>query len=74
MNPYLKVEGHSDLYRDPKTGAIINTNKSEFEVYSKAQKLRMTDKQRINTLENDISQIQSELTDIKLLLQKLLEK
>jgi hypothetical protein len=30
---FAKVEGHNDLVRDSETGAIINTNKTEFEKY-----------------------------------------
>ena len=28
---YQKVDGNSDLVRDPKSGAILNINRSEFE-------------------------------------------
>ena len=27
MNNYIKVKGHENLYRDPNTGAISNTEK-----------------------------------------------
>lgn len=74
MTEYLKVEGHSDLYRDPKTGAIINRNKTEYELYSLANRARMTDKMRLTHLEQEMSEIKDELNDIKLLLQKIIDK
>lgn len=71
---HIKVEGHSDLYRDPNTGAIINKNKSEYDVYTMAQKARMTDRERINNIESDMNKIKDELYGIKLMLQTLLDR
>ncbi len=71
---HIKVEGHSDLYRDPNTGAIINKNKSEYDVYTMAQKARMTDRERINNIESDMNKIKDELSGIKLMLQTLLDR
>ena len=37
---YIKVEGHTSLVRDVKSNAIVNTNKSEFQMYMKRHKER----------------------------------
>ena len=34
----IPVEGHTDLYRDPLSGAIIKTNQEEYDTYIKASK------------------------------------
>ena len=35
MTEYLKVEGHQDLARDTNSGAIINRNRSAYEMAKK---------------------------------------
>lgn len=60
----IKVEGHSNLYRDTKSGAVINSNRSEYEQYMKA-------KQNRNGMRNEINTLKQELDEIKQLLKKL---
>ena len=33
----IKVEGHSNLYRDPDSGAVINSSRADYERYMKAK-------------------------------------
>lgn len=63
----LRVEGHSNLYRDDKTGAIINYDQISYTQYVNSLNNRESQKREIINLKN-------ELSEIKLLLQKLLEK
>jgi len=60
----LKVEGHSNLYRDPDSGAVINSSQSDYENYMKGKKNREAMVSEINTLKQ-------ELDEIKQLLKKL---
>ena len=60
----VKVEGHSNLYRDTQSGAVINSNRSEYEQYMKA-------KQNRNGMRNEINTLKQELDEIKQLLKKL---
>jgi hypothetical protein len=60
----IKVEGQPDLVRDPNSGAIINTNKSNVAIIKEARK---KSEERLQTLENDVS-------EIKDMLKKLLNK
>jgi hypothetical protein len=62
----LKVQGHSDLYRDENTGAIINKS-SEYDKYIQKRNLRRSQAQEINDLKSDIS-------DMKLMMAAILEK
>ena len=41
---YLKVEGHSGLYRDPKTNSIVNRNNSEYNEYMSRKKIKDNEK------------------------------
>ena len=60
----IKVDGHSNLYRDSKTGAVINSNSNDYENYIKAKANREGMVSEINTLKQ-------ELDEIKQLLKKL---
>ena len=70
----LKVDGHPDLYRDPKSGAIINKNSSDYETYIKTYRSRMTEKERLSNMETDLTELKSEINEIKNLLRDLISK
>ena len=63
MNNYLKVKGYEGLYRDPSTGAIINTQKPV--------KHKFTD--TFNTVIEDINNLKEEISEIKYLLKELIK-
>jgi hypothetical protein len=69
---YLKVEGHSNLVRDEKTKAVLNTNMGDYDHYIKLKKIRENDNRKIEDLEDDISGIKNDLQEIKNLLGNLL--
>jgi hypothetical protein len=60
----LKVEGHSNLYRDVSSGAVINSNRDEYERYMKAKSNR-------DNMVNEINTLKQELDEIKQLLKQL---
>ena len=64
---YKQVEGRSDLFRDDDSGAIINTDKSAYVAYKKKYKQRLIEINRLEKLENEMS-------DIKTLLNKVIDK
>lgn len=55
----LKVEGHSNLYRDTNSGAVINSNCEEYEQYMKAKTNRENLVNEINTLKQDLDEIKN---------------
>jgi hypothetical protein len=59
-----KVEGHSNLYRDSSSGAVINSNRDEYLKYKKARYNR-------DSLVNEINTLKGELSEIKELLKHL---
>jgi DNA anti-recombination protein RmuC len=69
---YLKVEGHSNLVRDEKTKAVLNTSMTDYDQYMKMKKIRENSSKKIEDLENDMSNIKDELQEIKFLLRNLL--
>jgi hypothetical protein len=57
----IKVEGHSNLLRDPDTGAILN---SSLPPKKSASHTILTMKSDINTLKEEISEIKQLLKEI----------
>ena len=72
MNDFLKVEGHASLVRDPTTGAIINNNRTEYEVYLATRNKAEAREAEISQHTEDINNIKNELQEIKGLLLQLL--
>lgn len=69
MSNYIPVEGQDGFYRDTRTGAIVNRNRLEYQQYIKQRDKLSSDKERIDKLENDVSDIKSMLNNIVDLLQ-----
>lgn len=60
----LKVEGHSNLYRDVNSGAVINSNRDEYETYMKAKLNRDNMISEINTLKQELDEIKQLLKQL----------
>lgn len=67
MKDLISVEGYSNLYRDKKTGAIINCDNASYNQYLNSVN------NRINT-KKEIENLKSEVKEIKFLLQELLNE
>lgn len=60
----IRVEGHSHLYRDEESGAILNCDTKEYESYVKSLNQRNLQKGEIETMKNEIAEIKSLLVDL----------
>ena len=60
----IRVEGFKNLYRDEKTGAIVNTDSAEYNQHMKNKKIRESQKNEIDQIKNDISEIKDILMKI----------
>ena len=60
----IRVKGEKHLFRDPETGAILNTDSSGYNQYVKMRKRRQTQKEELDTLKKDIEEIKSLLKEI----------
>ena len=61
-----RVKDHDRLYKDSSTGAIINKDASGYQQYMENRNKMLSDKERLDSLENDIH-------DIKTMLKTFLE-
>ena len=53
----IRVEGHKNLYRDEKSGAIINTDSHGYSQYKKSRNIKLTQKEEIDSMKKDIEEI-----------------
>ena len=60
----MKVEGHDDLERDLNSGGLVNTNREAYESFLKRQKETQSKENRLNTIENDISELKELLREL----------
>ena len=71
MKSHIKVEGHTNLVRDNRTGAILNTNTTEIERARKLKQVSDERKEHINSLTEDVKGLKEDMNEIKQLLLKL---
>lgn len=64
MDNLIRVDGHPNLFRDKKTGAIINCNDAAYNQYLNVVSNKMNMKKEIHDLKNDINEIKSLLKQI----------
>ena len=71
---YLKVLGHNGLVRDTSSGAIINTNRTEYEEYMARVREAEERENAISQHTIEINNMKNELQEIKSLILQLLTK
>lgn len=71
MNKHLKVEGHANLVRDSRTGAILNTNTTEIERARKLKQISEERQEHINSLTEEVKGLKEDMNQIKQLLLNL---
>ena len=72
--PYQPIEGQNDFARDPKTGAVVNINRSEIQAARERKRLWKEDQAKRASLENDVNSLKKEMSEIKGLLSQIVEK
>ena len=68
----IPVENHSELFRDSRTGAIVNKSTSDFERYNNTRNKMLSKEERINHLEQKVDNLSNDIGDIKSMLQSFL--
>ena len=68
----IPVENHSELFRDSKTGAIVNKSTSDFQRYNNTRNKMLSKEERINDLEQKVDNLSNDIGDIKSMLQSFL--
>ena len=63
----IPVEGHKNLFRDEKTGAIINMDTTGYSTY-------MSDKRRNSDKQAELNEMKTEIETLKTMLKELASK
>jgi len=74
VHNYLKVEGSSNLIRDAKSNAILNTDSSSYQEYMANAKKRKMEQDDIRNAVREINSLKCEMYEIKSMLLKLLDR
>jgi hypothetical protein len=72
--PLVKVVDHANLRRDPTSNAIIDVDETAFSRYLAQKAARQQQDSRISHLEDTINKVESDVSEIKNLLTRLLDK
>jgi hypothetical protein len=64
MTDYYKVDGNDSLIRDGSSKAIINTNVKEYQNYVEKRNMMAKQKQEIDSLKKDMSEIKEMLATL----------
>ena len=71
---YHPVKDKKDWYRNSETGSIQCSDTSEYKKYMAAHKAELNKKQEFITLQKEVSELKSDMSDIKSLLLTLVQK
>ena len=74
MSEYVKVEGYNNLVRDTKTNAIINTDRTAYQMAKKRAADAQRQRDEIRNASREINNIKCEMHEIKSMLKTLLDK
>jgi hypothetical protein len=70
----LQVEGFASLVRDTNSNAIVNVNKSEYQLYMSRYKGREKQSDELRDTIKEINTLKNELYEIKKLLKEVIKK
>ena len=73
MSDILKVEGQTHLVRDINSNAIINTNKTDYQLYMQRVKVRERQSDKLRGAVKEINNLKKELREIKELVKKIVK-
>jgi len=60
----IPVEGHKNLFRDEKTGAILNTDNKEYYSYISSRNKKVDQKLELDEMKKDIDEIKTLLKQL----------
>jgi len=71
---FMNVEGRTDIVRDKNSGAIISINSTEANYARERKHRQQLEQQEQKELKSDVDQLKNDMSAIKDLLTKLVEK
>ena len=74
MSEYIQVDGHKDLVRDNRSSAIINRNRSAYEIAKRRAADAQKQRDEIRSATREINTLKCEMHEIKDMLKTLLDR
>ncbi len=71
---YQPVKGHENWFRDSQSGSFNCADEDTYTKYMKAHAAKKKAKDDFNTLQNEVSELKSDMSEIKSLLLTLVQK
>lgn len=69
---FYGLDGHKDLARDPETNAVVNVNTLDYQEYLARRNSKVEKNQKVQTIEQEVANMKSDIDEIKSLLKELL--
>lgn len=73
-NELVKVIDHPNLRRDKQSNAVIDVDEDAYTNYMRQKEAKQQQEARISQLEETINKVETDISDIKNLLTRLLER
>jgi|TARA_R110002126_G_scaffold102238_1_gene234277 hypothetical protein len=73
MTEYVPIEINRDLVRDVSNRALLNTNLEELKTYYAERDLRLKELQEKQTMEQKVNKLEEDITDIKNMLRDIVQ-
>jgi hypothetical protein len=67
----VQVKGHSNLFRDKSSNAILNTDMNAYQNYKESKRIKEEETKRIANIEDDLNSLKGDIDEIKNLLRSL---
>jgi len=73
MTQYVPIEINRDLVRDVSNRALLNTNLEELKTYYAERDLRLKELEEKQTMEQKVNKLEEDITDIKNMLRDIVQ-
>ena len=73
MSEFIKVDGHNNLVREVNSNAIINNDKSEFQLYMQRRKSRERQSDELRNDVKEINNLKKDIREIKNLIKQVIK-
>ena len=71
MKNHIPVEGKDGYFRDTHSGAIVNKNNLEFQVYIKNRDNLNKEKKKFEKLQSEVTDLKTDMNEIKSMLNSI---
>ena len=67
----VQVKGHSNLFRDKSSNAILNTDMNAYQNYMESKRIKEEESKRVARIEDDLNSLKGDIDEIKTMLRSL---